>query len=160
MDTGNLMVDAQTAFARARRRRFRETTKLWLLRRPRESRRLACLDLDRALGAGPAVARREVGVEAIPLTSIVGTVEPAKAQAYDRSFRPPASSRRRWERLWIATRRGAALPPISVIRVGERYFVWEGHERVSVARALGMATIKAEVSELWCPRQPVGRGRA
>jgi hypothetical protein len=154
MDTGNLIVDAQTAFARARRRRLRENAKQWLLRRPRESSRLACLDLDRALSAGPAVARHSVGVEAIPLTSIVGTVEPAKARAYDRSFRPPASSRRRWERLWVAARRGRALPPISVVRVGERYFVWEGHDRVSVARALGMATIKAEVIKVASPISP------
>jgi hypothetical protein len=157
METGNVMVDAQTAFARARRRRLREQAKRWLLRRPREQSRLPCLDLDSALGAVPAMSRRSAGIEAIPLTSIVGTVEPAKAQAFDRAFRPSASSRRRWERLWVAARRGAALPPISVVRVGDRYFVWEGHDRVSVANALGMGSIKAEVMELRCPDSAVGK---
>ncbi len=64
------------------------------------------------------------------------------------------------ERLWTAARRGAPLPPVSVVRVGEGYFVGEGRDRLSVARALGSATIKAEVVELGRPRLAVGRERA
>ena len=85
---------------------------------------------------------------AVPLCSIVGTVEASKARRFDSSFRPPPSSRYRWERLWIAARRGAPLPPISVYRLGDRHYVDDGHHRVSVARALGMAAIDAEVTEL------------
>jgi ParB-like chromosome segregation protein Spo0J len=48
----------------------------------------------------------------------------------------------------MAGRRGAALPPISVYRLGERHFVRDGHHRVSVARSLGMAAIDAEVTDL------------
>lgn len=96
METGNLLIDAQTAFALQRRRARRERAVSWLRRRPREHARLACLD--RVLGAAPPSNRRRVGLEAIPLTSIVGTAEPTKARAFDRSFRPPESSRRRWER--------------------------------------------------------------
>jgi hypothetical protein len=145
VETGNVMIDAQTAFARERRRRRHRQVAGWLLRRPRESRRLATLE--RALGATGA-RRREIGLRAIPVASIVGTAEGAKVRAFDRSFRPPRSSRRRWEALWIAGRRGAPLPPISVFRLGERYFVSDGHHRTSVARALGMIAIDAEVTEL------------
>jgi hypothetical protein len=35
------------------------------------------------------------------------------------------------------------MPPISVYRVGDLHFVRDGHHRVSVARALGAATIDA-----------------
>jgi hypothetical protein len=146
METGNLMIDAQTAFARQRRRRRRAKAMGWLRRRPR-----ACLELlrlDEALGAAPPATRRAAGLRAIPVESIVGTAESAKAHAFDNSFRPPNSSRRRWEGLWIAGRRGAALPPISVFRLGDQHFVGDGHHRVSVARALGMAAIDAEVTEL------------
>jgi ParB-like chromosome segregation protein Spo0J len=45
--------------------------------------------------------------------------------------------------VWLAAHRGETLPPISVIRVGDRYAVRDGHHRVSVARALGAATIDA-----------------
>ncbi len=48
----------------------------------------------------------------------------------------------------MAGRRGAALPPISVYRLGGQHFVRDGHHRVSVARSLGMAAIDAEVTEL------------
>ena len=60
----------------------------------------------------------------------------------------PESSRRRWEGIWLANRRGTAVPPISVFRVGGRYYVDDGHHRVSVANALGMAAIDAEGTEL------------
>jgi hypothetical protein len=146
METGNLMVDAQTAFARQRRRRRRDQATRWLLQRQRGGR---CLTrLEDALRAGPPASRRAVGVRTIPLCSIVGTAEPAKARAFDDRFRPPSTSRRRWERLWMAARRGQPLPPISVFRIGDRHFVGDGHHRVSVAQALGMAAIDAEVTDL------------
>jgi hypothetical protein len=103
--------------------------------------------LEQALGAAPA-RRRSAGLRAVPLDSIVGTAEAAKARTFDASFRPPPTSRRRWEGLWLATRRGSQLPPISVYRLGECHYVDDGHHRVSVARALGMAAIDAEVTEL------------
>jgi hypothetical protein len=146
METGNLMIDAQTAFARQRRRRRWGRALTWLLRRPQESVRLP--SLDQALGIGTPASRRPLGGRVIALASIVGTAESAKALAFDRSFRPPPVSRRRWEALWVAARRGTPLPPISVYRVGEQHFVSDGHHRVSVARALGMAAIDAEVTEL------------
>jgi hypothetical protein len=146
METGNLMIDAQAAFARERRRHRRERATRWLLRRPCTERRLA--RLDEALGGAPPALRRDVGLRAIPLDSIVGSAEAAKIRSFDRRFRPPAASRRRWERLWVAGRRGAVLPPISVFRVGDQHFVDDGHHRVSVAHSLGMAAIDAEVTEL------------
>jgi hypothetical protein len=144
VETGNLFVDAQTAFARQRRRSRRERAARRLLRRQG-----GCLaGLEQVLGTAPPARRRTVGVRAIPLCSIVGTAEPAKARIFDHSFRPASTSRGRWERLWIAARRGAPLPPISVYRIGDEHFVGDGHHRVSVARALGMAAIDAEVIEL------------
>jgi hypothetical protein len=138
METGNLLIDAQTAFAREQRRRRRERATRWLLRRPRPE--LPSL--------GEVRVRRPVGLNAIPLDSIVGTAEAAKSRSFDRRFRPPSSSRRRWEGIWMAGRRGTSLPPISVYRLDGRHFVRDGHHRVSVAHSLGMASIDAEVTEL------------
>jgi hypothetical protein len=104
--------------------------------------------LEEALGAAPPALRRRAGLQAIDLASIVGTAEPAKARVFDACFRVAESSRRRWESLWLATRRGHAIPPISVFRIGDSYYVDDGHHRVSVANALGMAAIDAEVTEL------------
>jgi hypothetical protein len=146
MFTGNLLIDAQAAFARERRGRRREQALRWLTGRPRDCSRL--VPLDEALGAAPPAARRTLGLRPIPLASIVGTTECSKAATFDRSFRPPATSRRRWERLWMAARRGCPLPPISVLQLGEQHFVVDGHHRVSVARSLGMSAIDAEVTLL------------
>jgi hypothetical protein len=145
METGNLLVDAQTAFARQRRRRRRDRV-LNRLRSSGEQPRLTSLDA--ALGHAPPAGRRSAGLQAIPLDSIAGTAEPAKARSFDRRFRASDASRHRWERLWMAGRRGAALPPISVFRVGDAHFVDDGHHRVSVAHALGMAAIDADVTVL------------
>jgi hypothetical protein len=145
METGNLLIDAQTAFARQRRRRRFDRVGAWLRRSPQATRLTA---LEDALGAAPPSNRRRAGLHPIPLESIVGTAEPAKARVFDSRFRVPESSRHRWERLWMASRKGAPLPPISVFRLGEHHFVDDGHHRVSVAQALGMVAIDAEVTEL------------
>jgi hypothetical protein len=143
METGNLLIDAQAAFAKQRRRR-RVDKAVGLLRGC--TRRLRSLHEE--LGGRPPAGRRPAGLRAIPLETIVGTAEPVKARLFDERFRVPESSRRRWEALWLANRRGASLPPISVFRLGDRHYVDDGHHRVSVANALGMAAIDAEVTEL------------
>jgi hypothetical protein len=146
MHTGNLLIDAQSAFARERRGARRERVTRWLTRRPRACARL--LSLDQALAGAPPAGRRALGLHAIPLESIGGTTESAKVETFDRRFRPPSISRGRWQRLWMAARRGSPLPPISVMRLGDKHFVVDGHHRVSVAHSLGMSAIDAEVTLL------------
>jgi hypothetical protein len=138
METGNLMIDAQTAFSREQRRGRRQRVTRRLLRRPTPELR----------SLGDVRVRRPEGLQTIPLASIVGTAESAKAHTFDGRFRPALASRRRWEGLWIAGRRGETLPPISVYRLGGEHFVRDGHHRVSVANSLGMDSIDAEVTEL------------
>jgi hypothetical protein len=150
MYTGNLLIDAQSAFARERRGHRREQVMRWLTRRSGAASRL--LPLDEALHGAPPAARRELGLREIPLDSIVGTAEPAKVGSFDGRFRPPSISRSRWQRLWMAARRGCSLPPITVMRLGEQHFVVDGHHRVSVAHSLGMSAIDAEVTLLRAAR--------
>ena len=98
-----------------------------------------------------ALGRRgegDLGVQRIPVGAIVGTVD-RRPDSFDRSFRPRSPElRRRWERVMAARRRGETLPPIDVYKVGDIYFVRDGHHRVSVARALGETTIEAYVREV------------
>jgi hypothetical protein len=56
--------------------------------------------------------------------------------------------RERWQRINTAQRKGEAMPPIDVYRIGELHFVKDGHHRVSVARALGHKDINAYVTEV------------
>ena len=45
-------------------------------------------------------------------------------------------------------RRGESFPPVDLVKVGQLYFVRDGHHRVSVARALGRTDIDAYVTEV------------
>jgi hypothetical protein len=88
---------------------------------------------------------RPRGIAEIPLEAIAGTTEPNRAAQFDRQFRPTPPTRSRWERVWLAVQRGVALPPISVVQVGDAYAIRDGHHRVSVAKARGALTITAVV---------------
>jgi hypothetical protein len=93
------------------------------------------------------VAEHDLGLQSIPLDSIVGTID--RTQDFDRAFRPRnARVRARWQRIAEAQRRGESFPPISVYRIGELHFVRDGHHRVSVARSLGREDIDAYVTEV------------
>ena len=86
------------------------------------------------------------GYREIPLDAIKGTTEPNRAAQFDDDFRPTKLTRCRWLSVWMAFHRGATLPPISVIQVGDAYAIRDGHHRVSVAKALGAPTIAAIVA--------------
>jgi hypothetical protein len=93
-------------------------------------------------------AQRDLGIQEIPLAAIVGTVD-RRPDEFDRAFRPASKRlRERWQRVAAARHRGITLPPIDVYRVGDLYFVEDGHHRVSVARSLGDTTITARVREI------------
>jgi len=101
-------------------------------------------EVARALGR---VGERRLGQQLIPLDSIVGTVD--RSREFDRAFRPTSPRvRERWQRINLAQRKGQAMPPIDVYRIGELHFVKDGHHRVSVARALGHKDIDAYVTEV------------
>jgi hypothetical protein len=138
LTTGSIQIDAERAFAKAARARRRAAFVQRLRRRCIECARLAVYD-NRASRPAPA------GVREIPLDAIDGTVEPNRAEQFDRSFRPARNTRSRWERVWLAEHRGTVLPPIEVVAVGEHYAIRDGHHRVSVARARGALTIDAIV---------------
>jgi hypothetical protein len=77
----------------------------------------------------------------------VGTVD--RSVDFDRGFRPTSQRlRSRWERIAAAQRRGEALPPVSLYRIGDLHFVRDGHHRVSVAKMLGHSDIDAYVTEV------------
>ena len=135
-------MEAEKAFSSAARARRRAS----LARRLRGCRagcgRLAVHD-ETQLRSGSATAG--LGLREIPLEAISGTVEPNRAAQFDSQFRPTGPTRSRWQNVWLAAQRGALLPPISVVAVGDAYAIRDGHHRVSVARARGALTIDAIV---------------
>ena len=108
------------------------------------------VDSERVRGDGRRYSltlRDSAGVTSVPLDSIVGTVD--RTRDFDRRFRPTSPrTRGRWEKIAAAMRRGEAMPPVLLYKIGEIYFVRDGHHRVSVARALGWKEIEARVTEV------------
>jgi hypothetical protein len=144
-DTGLPQADAQFDFGRARRRRALARVAAALRREPSDVD--VILPFEEVVEALGRRGEKQLGLQTIPLDSIVGTVD--RSREFDRAFRPTSSRvRPRWERIAEATRKGKAMPPIDVYRIGELHFVKDGHHRVSVARELGHEVIDAYVTEV------------
>ena len=94
------------------------------------------------------------GTQDIPLERVKGSE--GRSRDFDASFLPlNPRLRERWARVEALMIRGVEVPPIDVYRVGEIYFVKDGHNRVSAARRLGFVTIRACVTEVRT-RAPLG----
>jgi uncharacterized ParB-like nuclease family protein len=106
--------------------------------------------MDAALEAAGSEGRSFAGVQEIPLDRVVGSAAPpAKAGDFDPGFLPiDRRLRDRWTRIYRAMVEGEELPPIDVYKVGDSYYVIDGHHRVSVARSLGRDRINARVIEV------------
>jgi hypothetical protein len=145
VDTGFPDQDARTDFSRARRRRRLSDLSARLRREPDDIN--VILPFDEVVEALGKRSERRRGRQVIDLDSIVGTVD--RTREFDRSFRPTSRRvRRRWEGIAKAMRRGEAMPPIDVYRVGDLHFVIDGHHRVSVARQLGLDQLEADITEI------------
>ena len=111
-------------------------------RRHRDDDLLELDDVERRLRP---FARHYVGVRAIPLAHVVGT--DGKVGAFTRRFAPRHSfSRDRLRSLQGAFPDGG-FPPIVVVKLGDTYFVIDGHHRVSLARRRGAESIDADITE-------------
>lgn len=136
--TGMPVLDAQADFRRARRAYAAARMRRWVMRCEGPSRPPTPPALT-DVPSGPA------RLEIVPLARIVGTLDPSRG--FDACFRPASEAlRHRWERVALAHRQGIALPPISLCRRVDGYYVIDGRHRVSVARALGHRDIDAWVT--------------
>ena len=154
MSTGFPEADAKADFARERRRQALSSIASRLRHEPDDVS--VMLPFEEVVAALGRRSQRDLGVQRIPLASIVGTVDRRRGE-FDRAFRPASPEvRGRWERIAAARRRGEPMPPIDVFRIGDLHFVRDGHHRVSVARALKEKDINANVIEV---RTKLGAGR-
>lgn len=144
-NTGFYQADAEHDFVRARRHAVLSRLANWLRREPDDVTMV--LPFDEVVAALGREGETQLGLQMIKLDSIVGSVD--RTRDFDRRFRPRSGrSRQRWERLAVAARRGDTMPPIQVYRLGDLHFVSDGHHRVSVAHALGLDAIEANVTEV------------
>ena len=129
-------------FDAARARAFRRNLRTILTGRADRLRSIEPL-----LRAAGLEGRSFGGVREIPVDKIVGSVAPDfKSGDFDPGFLPiNRRMRERWTRIYQAMVEGDELPPIDVYKVDDRYYVIDGHHRVSVARNLDRPMINARV---------------
>ena len=152
-ETGLHSADAEDDFQRARRREVLSRIGAWLRREPDDVTFI--LPFEEVVAALGWEGERPLGLQTVPLEAIVGSVD--RTRDFDRSFRPRSNRLRgRWQGIDLAQRRGEPMPPVDLYKVGDLYFVRDGHHRVSVARALGHDIIDAYVTEVRTRIPPEG----
>jgi len=102
-------------------------------------------ELARITAGSTISARRSLGAQIVPIGQIRGTE--GRRTDFDDTFHPiQKHTRTRWLGIAVAWLEGVELPPVDLIRVGDIYFVRDGHHRISVVRALGLREIAAVVT--------------
>ena len=91
--------------------------------------------------------QHELGTRIVPIDRIVGSV--GRCRDFDRAFYPrQTDTSDRWMSIARASNKQMPLPLVELYKVGEAYFVQDGHHRISVARANGQDFIDAHVIEV------------
>ena len=148
----NIRSHLSDKFSALRRRAVRDTVLAKLIRKN------AALALFPEQAPEKSPNRKFCGVEAIPIQQIIGTI--SRSKDFDHKFRPlKYYLRDRWINTYLSLER-EGWSPILVHKVGEYYYVEDGHHRVSVAKLLGMEFIEAKVWDypihakkaMGCPR--------
>jgi hypothetical protein len=90
------------------------------------------------------------GLQEVPLDLIVGTL--GREREFNRAFLPRDDALRdRWQGVEGLADGPRGFAPVELYKVGEAYFVVDGHHRVSVARAMGNSSVEARVKEFLSP---------
>jgi len=138
---GDFTARVRSDFARARFKAFLNRARNALAGQP--GLLLSYDEIKEKLRIGGPVYR---GVKPVRVDRIVGSLN--RYHEFDRAFLPLQDAiASRWQSVDLAFYKEVSLPPIILYKVGEVYFVVDGHHRVSVAREQGQEFIDAEVRE-------------
>lgn len=140
-------VQQRYALAEAKRAFNHVYTKSWMVKvwafLTHRSARI--LDLRQVQAAKIVWNRHYAGVHTVPIDHIRGSEN--RTSDFDVNFNPVRlHNQSRWIQVAAALCQGIILPPVELIKVGETYFVRDGHHRISAARALGQKEIDAVVT--------------
>jgi hypothetical protein len=128
-------------FSRARLKAFLNHVRSVVSGRPTQL--LSYDEVKSALHVGGPIYR---GVQTVRVDQIVGSLN--RYHQFDRAFLPVEDRiGSRWQSVDRAFYQEISLPPVVLYKVGQVFFVVDGHHRVSVAREQGQEFIEAEVRE-------------
>lgn len=129
-------------YERARRKAWLNEVTALLTRRKNEL--LSFDEVSKLVGTSNQTYR---GMQTVPIEKVVGSVD--RYEDFDREFLPSqTNTRSRWTSIDRAYYQDVTLPPVTLYKVGDVYFVKDGNHRVSVAHQKGVRFIDAEVIEV------------
>ena len=132
---------ARLDFQRARFKAF--VNRLWGTLSGQPTTLLSYDEIKEKLHIGGPIYR---GVQTVLVEQIAGSLN--RYHEFDRVFLPASDKlATRWQSVNRAFYQEISLPPVVLYKVGQVYFVVDGHHRVSVAREQGQIYIEAEVRE-------------
>src|SRR6187549_1199769 len=132
---------ARADFQQARFQAF--VNRLWGTLSGQPTTLLSYDDIKEKLHIGGPIYR---GVQTVLVDHIAGSLN--RYHEFDRAFLPASDKLAdRWQSVNRAFYQEISLPPVVLYKVGQVYFVVDGHHRVSVAREQGQLYIEAEVRE-------------
>ena len=132
---------ARLDFQRARFKAF--VNRLWGTLSGQPTTLLSYDEIKEKLHIGGPIYR---GVQTVLVEQIAGSLN--RYHEFDRVFLPASDKlATRWQSVNRAFYQEISLPPVVLYKVGQVYFVVDGHHRVSVAREQGQLYIEAEVRE-------------
>lgn len=92
----------------------------------------------------------DLGLRTVPVDSIVGSVN--RWRDFDARFRiKNRATLYRYMKIKQAVEQGTTLPPVSLYKVRDKYYVVDGNHRVAAAKEVGQTYIDAEVIEFFPP---------
>ncbi|MCC6567857.1 MAG: hypothetical protein IT315_01325 [Anaerolineales bacterium] len=131
----------QADFQRARFKAFMH--RVWDSLSGHRTTLLSYEDIKEKLHIGGPIYR---GMQTVRVDQIAGSLN--RYHEFDRVFMPASSAlSTRWQSINRAFYEDVSLPPVVLYKVGQVYFVVDGHHRVSVAREQNQLFIDAEVRE-------------
>jgi hypothetical protein len=132
---------ARSDFQRARFKAF--IHRVWGTLSGQPSTLLSYDEIKEKLHIGGPIYR---GMKTVRVDQIAGSLN--RYHEFDRVFLPASDQLAdRWQSVNRAFYQEISLPPVVLYKVGQVYFVVDGHHRVSVAREQGQIFIEAEVRE-------------
>ena len=96
-----------------------------------------------------AVSQTNLGLQQVPLKNIIGSVN--RTTDFDRNFKPLSDEdSSRWANVKTAMTSPftPGVPPVSLYKIGEAFFVLDGNHRISIAKEMGLDSIEAYVTEV------------
>ena len=136
-----ILDQARSDFQKARFKAF--MNRAWATLSGKPTTLLSYEEIKEKLHIGGPIYR---GVKTVRVEQIAGSLN--RYHEFDSVFLPASDQLAdRWQSVNRAFYQEISLPPVVLYKVGQVYFVVDGHHRVSVARQQGQIYIEAEVRE-------------